>query len=140
MAKTTISKKSGYNVDLANWQSPEILVNEDNTVRDTPEQKNLDERMVRGKFHFYERPNGTLRFAYRRYKGDKIVTYILKDQSHYELPWGVVRALEEGSAYYTHNIEVADDGKIVDGEREVLVSTKGRPRFSFMADAFGHLG
>lgn len=140
MARTSTSKRAGESVDFANWQSPEILADQDTTVRDTEEQKALDQRLVRGKFHFYERPGGTLRFSYRRYKGEKISTYILKDQTHYELPWGVVRALEDGSAYYTHNIETDSNATLRDGEREVMVTTKGQPRFSFMADAFGQIG
>lgn len=138
MARTTTSKRAGESVDFANYQSPQITPDADETVRDTPEQRDLDQRMVRGKFHFYERPGGTLRFNYRRYKGEKILTFILKDQTSYELPWGVVRALEEGSAYYSHNIETdTSQGVNYHGEREVLVSTKGQPRFSFMADPFG---
>lgn len=140
MARTSTSKKAGASVDFATWQSPEIIIDGDNTVRDNADQKTLDQRLVRGKFHFYERPGGTLRFSYRRYKGEKIATYILKDQTHYELPWGVVRALEEGSAYYTHNIETDSNATLRDGEREVMVTTKGQPRFSFMADAFGQIG
>jgi hypothetical protein len=141
MARTSTSKKAGASVDFATWQSPEIIIDGDNTVRDNADQKTLDQRLVRGKFHFYERPGGTLRFSYRRYKGEKITTYILKDQTSYELPWGVVRALEEGSAYFSHNIEMDAKAPIGHhGEREVMVSQKGQPRYSFMADAFAQLG
>ena len=65
MARTSTSKKAGASVDFATWQSPEIIIDGDNTVRDNADQKTLDQRLVRGKFHFYERPGGTLRFSYR---------------------------------------------------------------------------
>lgn len=137
MARTSTSSKSAAIVGPT--IIPEIVVDTNDVVRDTEEQRVLDQRLVRGKFEFYERPGGTLNFTYRRYKGEKIVNYILRDKGYYELPWGVVRALEEGSHYYTHNIETdeTDDTTFRNGERQVHTTKKGAARYSFRPEAFG---
>lgn len=139
MARTSISKRDAQAVNLS--FTPEVpLLGEEQQVRDTDNQKDLDQKLVRGTFKFFERPNGTLRFSYRRYRGEKITTYILKDGSTYELPWGVVRAMEESSHYQTHNIEIANqNGAIPHGEREVMATQKGQARYAFWPDKFGSL-
>jgi len=117
--------------------SPEVVLPEEDVVRPTPEQAELDKRIIRGKFHFYERPGGMLDFGYGGYtRGDKIINYQLVDGRTYDLPWGVVRHLEESSYYMSHNIEVdsnASDRVVVQGgEQEVYSTVRGHARFAFM--------
>lgn len=133
MARTTKSSRDrgdGQVIDI------EILPPEDMVCRDDENQKGLDTRMIRGKFHYYERPGGTHSFVYRRYQDEKIITYRLRDQGFYELPWGVVRALEDGAYYWTHNIEVDSDASdrevVVGGMQTVATKRKGLPRYAFM--------
>jgi hypothetical protein len=133
MARSTKSSRDRGDGQIVDVQ---IAAPEDLTVRDDEQQQNLDMRRIKGKFHFYERPGGTHNFVYRRYADEKILTYRLRDQGYYELPWGVVRALEEGAYYWTHNIEVdgnaTDHEVIVGGMQQVATKRKGLPRYAFM--------
>ena len=61
-----------------------------------------DAKKVRGRFNYLEMPGGTLRFCYRAYKGDPLITYPLKDGEIYELPIGVARHLNTNVGRYEH--------------------------------------
>jgi hypothetical protein len=129
--RTHISSSDAQLITTAN---PEVILDEDMPVRDNEEQQKLDARVIRGKFHFYERPSGCHSFLYRRYKGEKITNYRLIDGRTYDLPWGVVRALDESSYYVSHNIETqSTEGRLVtQGEQPVYSTSRGKSRFAFM--------
>jgi len=68
--------------------------------------KRAEERkMVRGIFRFHEVPNGQMEFMYRKYKGDPLEKFSMKDGEVYEIPLGVARHLNTNCWYpvYGHN-------------------------------------
>jgi len=88
-------------------------------VRDDSKQKTSvnieqlrarDNKLIRGRFNYLEVPGGTLRFPFRAYKGDPIVSYSLKDQEVYELPIGVARHLNTNVGRMEHKYLLDDKG------------------------------
>lgn len=70
------------------------------------EEKRIEEqRMVRGIFRFHEVPKGQMDFMFRKYKGDKLEKYSMKDGEVYEVPLAVARHLNTNCWYpvYGHN-------------------------------------
>lgn len=137
MARTTSTSRKSKDI-MDDFKIVPVLDAEDQVIRDNEAQKDLDKRIVRGKFVFYERPGGQLSFGYRRYKGEKVKNIILKDGSVYDLPWGIVRHLEEQACYKSHNIETqaaSEGADFVYGEREVCVTKIGAPRYAFQVVA-----
>lgn len=134
MAKRT--SVSPANAGVVTELSAEILLPDEDVIRDTPEQQKLDQRIIRGRFHFYERPGGFHQFLYRRYKGEPITSVTLRDGGTYDLPYGIVRALEESAFYMRHNVETsaeASDSLVVaGGEQQVYSTGRGHARFAFM--------
>ena len=56
-------------------------------------QQEIESKLVRGKFVFHECPGGVMNFPFRKFKGDKIVTYSMKDGQVYEIPLAVAKHL-----------------------------------------------
>jgi len=52
-----------------------------------------DLKSIKGKFMCHEPKGGSVKFSYRKYKGEPIQTYYLEDNEEYELPVGVVKHL-----------------------------------------------
>jgi hypothetical protein len=52
-----------------------------------------DRELVRGRFHYHQRPGGTLKFNYYEAKGDSERPVVLKDGEVYELERKVARHL-----------------------------------------------
>jgi len=73
-----------------------------------------ESRIIKGVFQDNELKGGTVKFPFKKYKGDKIITYSLTDGCEYELPLAVVRHLNSGCAYtedsYLNGL-VTSDGK-----------------------------
>lgn len=68
--------------------------------------KRAEERkLVRGIFRFHEVPGGQMEFMYRKYKGDPLEKFSMKDGEVYEVPLGVARHLNTNCWYplYGHN-------------------------------------
>lgn len=67
-------------------------------------QREKDNVIIRGKFHFHECPGGMLEFVYNEYKEDPIRRYRLQDGQIYNLPRGVARHINKNVAYpaYEH--------------------------------------
>lgn len=68
--------------------------------------KRAEERkLVRGIFRFHEVPGGQMDFMFRKYKGDELTKYSMKDGEVYEVPLGVARHLNTNCWYpiYGHN-------------------------------------
>lgn len=68
-----------------------------------------DQTPVRGKFSFFEQPGGTLKFCYRKYKGDRVEKYELVDGQIYTLPLGVAKHLNSVS-YPIHEFLLDEKG------------------------------
>lgn len=82
-------------------------------VMDKIERMRQEEsRLVKGVFQDNELKGGTLKFPFKKYKGDHIITYSLTDGCEYELPLSVVRHLNSGCCYtedaYQNGLLTAD--------------------------------
>ena len=69
------------------------------------EKRKEDRKMVRGIFRFHEVPNGQMDFVYRKYAGDPLEKFSMKDGEVYEVPLGVAKHLNTNCWYpiYGHN-------------------------------------
>lgn len=72
-----------------------------------------DRKPVRGKFIFHEVPGGTVKFPYRKWKGDDVQMFELTDGHVYTIPLGVAKHLNKNCAYPVHAFQVDDNGKPV---------------------------
>jgi len=84
------------------------------TVKSKPtlaQQRERDGKPVRGRFNFLEVPGGTLRFAFRKYKGEKIKNYSLKDGEIYTIPRSVAKHLNTAGRYPVHEYQTDETGK-----------------------------
>lgn len=79
-------------------------------------------QMVTGKFLFNECPGGELKFAYREFPGDQLITYTMKHDTIHTIPLGVAQHLNDRCSYpeYHHNL---DGGKAVNAQ-EMYITTK----------------
>jgi len=96
------------------------------------ESKRVEERnIVRGIFRFHEVPGGQLDFMYRKYKGDPLEKFSMKDGEVYEVPLGVARHLNTNCWYpvYGHNDKAQQD---VAGSAAMSIKEKVR-RCSFQS-------
>lgn len=68
------------------------------------QQRDKDNKLIRGKFHFHECPGSILSFVYQEHKEDQIRRYSLADGQIYTLPFGVARHINTNVAYpiYEH--------------------------------------
>jgi len=80
------------------------------TARSIMYEREKDRKIVKGIFRYYEVPGGELHFPYRKYKGDKVVKYSLKDNNIYELPLGVAKHLNNDCWYPIHSHEIDAKG------------------------------
>lgn len=89
----------------------------DNVVNLAAAKKNLDEqrvedaRIVRGKFNYIECPGGILEFSFKKYKGDPIVKYSLKDGEVYSIPLMVAKHLNTNCAYPSYTFKNDEAGR-----------------------------
>lgn len=65
-------------------------------------QRQQDKQEVKGIFHFYEVPGGSMSFNFKKYKGDPVERYDLIDGQIYTLPLGVARHLNKNGTYPVH--------------------------------------
>ena len=77
------------------------------------QMREKDNEMVKGRFVFYEVPGGTLNFSFKKYKGDPIKSYSLKDGEIYTLPRGVAKHLVSSGSYPVHEYMTDERGKPV---------------------------
>ena len=57
--------------------------------------RDADHRIVKGKFVSHEFKGGVLRFPFKKWRGDKVEWYTLKDGDMYEIPLMVARHLND---------------------------------------------
>lgn len=65
-------------------------------------QRDKDREMVKGIFHFYEVPGGSMSFVYKQYKEDPVEKFDLVDGQVYTLPLGVAKHLNKNIWYPIH--------------------------------------
>lgn len=62
-------------------------------------KRDEERKMVRGIFRYHEIPNGQMDFMMRKYKGDPLEKYSMKDGEVYEVPLRVARHLNTNCWY-----------------------------------------
>lgn len=93
---------------MANIENKKPVIKSKPTLAD---MRKKDAELVRGKFSFLEAPGGTLIFSYRKYKGEQIKTYKLKDGESYTIPRGVAKHLATSGSYPIHEYTTDEAGK-----------------------------
>ena len=74
-------------------------------------QRDKERQLVKGKFIYHECPGGEIGFMFKKYKGDPLEKFILRDGEIYTLPLGVARNLNTNVAYDTYNFSSDDQGR-----------------------------
>ena len=88
-----------------------------------------DAKLVKGKFICMEPKGGSVKFPFRKYKGDPVVHYDLQDGQTYELPKAVVKHLSQcGWEVHSHILDKQGNPIIGTGKKEY--------RFSFQSFDF----
>ena len=75
-------------------------------------QRDKDSEMVKGIFHYYECPGGSMSFNFKKYKGDDVKRYDLIDGQVYTIPLGVAKHLNTNGSYPIHAHAQGPDGKV----------------------------
>ena len=73
----------------------------DDTQQLSPEQakqREADHRLVKGKFVNNECKGGTVKFPFRKWRGDAVKWYLMRDGEEYEIPIMVAKHLNENCA------------------------------------------
>lgn len=79
-----------------------------------------DNKRVKGIFRCFEPRGGSCRFSFKKYKGDPIMKFDLKDGEVYELPLMVARHLNQNCWYPRHTHVLDANGQpSVDAGRKV---------------------
>lgn len=71
-----------------------------------------DREPVKGVFHFYEVPGGSMSFVYKKYKEDDVERYDLIDGLQYTLPLGVAKHLNKEGRYPVYEHVPTESGNI----------------------------
>ena len=70
-----------------------------------------ESKMVRGKFIYHECPGGTMEFSFRKFKGEPLANYSLKDGETYTLPLSVARHLNNNCWFPTYTFKNDEAGR-----------------------------
>jgi len=77
-----------------------------------------DHEMVKGIFRFHELPGGEMGFVFKKYFGDRIEKYNMKDGEVYTVPRMVARHLNTNCAYPSYDYKNDEQGRPVMGIAE----------------------
>ena len=75
-------------------------------------QQEKDKEKVKGIFHYYEVPGGSLSFSFKKYKGEKVERYDLIDGVIYTIPLGVAKHLNTSGSYPVHKHLKDESGNV----------------------------
>ena len=64
--------------------------------------KKKDHERIKVKFNYIESPGATLKFPFKKYHGDPVIRYELKDGEIYELPIMVIKHLNQNVGRIEH--------------------------------------
>ena len=73
-------------------------------------ERDKDAQLVSGIPKNYESPGSAIKFSYRKYKGEPIVTYDLQDGVAVKIPLGVAKHLNANYGYPEHTHILDDQG------------------------------
>ncbi len=97
------------------------------------EQRAADQKKVKGIFRDLEVKGGRLQFAFKKWQGEDIQNYDLRDGQEYELPMGVIKHLN--NLHYTED-SYSKDLLSADGVPVKNPNPKKVTRFSFQPKEF----
>lgn len=89
-------------------------------------RRDRDREIVTGKFMNHETPGGTIKFAFRKYREDKVEKYTMTDGQVYKIPRGVALHVANSCWYPVNHFKQNEYGK---PSQEIGMKKK---RFSFM--------
>ena len=76
--------------------------------------------LVKGVFRCYEPRGGNMKFSFKKYKDDAIVTYTMLDGDTYEIPLMVAKHLNNNCSYPKHSLVVdANGAPIINKDQKV---------------------
>jgi len=83
------------------------------------EMKKKDHKKVKGIFRCYEPRGGSMMFSFKKYKGDDIVQYNMKDGEVYEIPLMVAKHLNQNCWYpkHTHVLDMNGNPSVEVGKK-----------------------
>ena len=96
-------------------------------------ERTEDARLIHGRFVNRESPGGTLKFYFKKWKGDKLERYELVDGKDYDLPIGVIKHLVNGCK------QTEQTNKIIEFDpytSRPVHEMNYKPRFSFVTSEF----
>lgn len=115
----------------------EAFVDKDGRAKTDVERKKIlecmkakDREPVKGIFRFHEVPGGSMSFNYKKYKGEPVERFDLKDGEVYTIPLGVAKHLNKNGWYPVHSYRQNENGA-----SSMMVGKKVR-RFSFQSLEF----
>jgi hypothetical protein len=74
------------------------------------DQRIRESRLVKGRFQCHEAKGGSIEFVFKKFKGDKVQKYKLRDGGEYELPISVVKHLNEDCNYPVYHETIDNNG------------------------------
>jgi hypothetical protein len=115
---------------------PEKIVEKGGQPEYKFEKQRTDEaRLIKGIFQDNEIKGGTIKFPFKKFKGDPIVTYTFTDGCEYEIPLALVKHLNSGCFYqedaYCGNGLLSPDGKPLKNP-----NPKRKHRFTFKTSEY----
>ncbi len=126
--KRNLSNKSRDNYTVAPKQEKIDPVTREELAR----ERSKDHEQVRGIFRFHEVPGGTMTFPFRKYKGDEIMSFTMRDGEIYTIPLMVAKHLNKNCWYPIHDYQMDDMGRFAN---EYRIEKKVR-RVSFQSLEF----
>lgn len=74
-------------------------------------QRKKDREPIRAKFIFHEVPGGQMEFPFKKYKGDPLETFKMKDGEVYTIPLGVYKHLNTNCWYPSYSFKNDEAGR-----------------------------
>lgn len=81
------------------------------------DERAKDHEQVRGIFRFHEVPGGVMTFPFRKYKGDEIMSFTMRDGEIYTIPLMVAKHLNKNCWYPVHDYQMDDMGRFANEYR-----------------------
>lgn len=93
-------------VEIKDSKKPAVLSKEHRWE----EQRKAESRLVKGVFQCHEPRGGSVKFSFKKFKGDPVTVYELWDGRTYEIPLAVAKHLNENCNYPIYSEILGKDG------------------------------
>lgn len=82
--------------------------------------KEEDAKIIKGRFVCHEPKGGSVKFSYRKYKGEPVKTYYFEDGKNYDIPIGVAKHINNcGWDVHSHLLDAQGNPYVGVGKREL---------------------